>query len=232
MFAVCTRTTFWTQWFKYILGGRAHTCLFSPPVAHVQDPAEKLCIQCYKCGEPCKGEVLRVQSKHFHIKCFTCKGEYVYMCVCVRSHVHVCLCAHICVCLSLDPNLTFIPSLFSLSTLRNLRCMPFGPMHREVFRKGKMWRMVGTLGIFVTLWLPSCVSSVTLNDSLNGNALRLHGTFHLVSKGIHFLTWDGSHAILTQNGNYGIFIPNDPTYYFLYNIFLFTENGRQNIQNL
>ncbi|XP_070975215.1 actin-binding LIM protein 1 isoform X2 [Oncorhynchus clarkii lewisi] len=43
------------------------------PVAHVQDPAEKLCIQCYKCGEPCKGEVLRVQSKHFHIKCFTCK---------------------------------------------------------------------------------------------------------------------------------------------------------------
>ncbi|XP_038866200.1 actin-binding LIM protein 1-like [Salvelinus namaycush] len=42
-------------------------------LAHVQDPAEKLCIQCYKCGEPCKGEVLRVQSKHFHIKCFTCK---------------------------------------------------------------------------------------------------------------------------------------------------------------
>nr|XP_029540317.1 actin-binding LIM protein 1 isoform X3 [Oncorhynchus nerka] len=43
------------------------------PVGHVQDPAEKLCIQCYKCGEPCKGEVLRVQYKHFHIKCFTCK---------------------------------------------------------------------------------------------------------------------------------------------------------------
>uniref|UniRef100_A0A673YAG2 Actin binding LIM protein 1a n=1 Tax=Salmo trutta TaxID=8032 RepID=A0A673YAG2_SALTR len=30
-------------------------------------------IQCYKCGEPCKGEVLRVQSKHFHLKCFSCK---------------------------------------------------------------------------------------------------------------------------------------------------------------
>ncbi|XP_034148272.1 actin-binding LIM protein 1 isoform X20 [Esox lucius] len=46
------------------------------PVAHVQDPhrpAEKLVIQCYKCGESCKGEVLRVQSKHFHLKCFTCK---------------------------------------------------------------------------------------------------------------------------------------------------------------
>nr|XP_055031141.1 actin-binding LIM protein 1 isoform X24 [Misgurnus anguillicaudatus] len=45
-------------------------------VAHSQDPHHppgKLVIQCYKCGEPCKGEVLRVQSKHFHIKCFTCK---------------------------------------------------------------------------------------------------------------------------------------------------------------
>uniref|UniRef100_A0A672KSB5 Actin-binding LIM protein 1-like n=1 Tax=Sinocyclocheilus grahami TaxID=75366 RepID=A0A672KSB5_SINGR len=36
-------------------------------------PPGKLVIQCYKCGEPCKGEVLRVQSQHFHIKCFTCK---------------------------------------------------------------------------------------------------------------------------------------------------------------
>ncbi|XP_062860023.1 actin-binding LIM protein 1 [Trichomycterus rosablanca] len=45
-------------------------------VAHPQEaqrPPEKLVIQCYKCGEPCKGEVLRVQNKHFHIKCFTCK---------------------------------------------------------------------------------------------------------------------------------------------------------------
>ncbi|XP_048027476.1 actin-binding LIM protein 1 isoform X43 [Megalobrama amblycephala] len=45
-------------------------------VAHPQEPHHppgKLVIQCYKCGEPCKGEVLRVQSKHFHIKCFTCK---------------------------------------------------------------------------------------------------------------------------------------------------------------
>ncbi|XP_031811773.1 actin-binding LIM protein 1 isoform X27 [Sarcophilus harrisii] len=45
-------------------------------VAHPQDPhhpSEKPVIQCYKCGEPCKGEVLRVQTRHFHIKCFTCK---------------------------------------------------------------------------------------------------------------------------------------------------------------
>ncbi|XP_029439338.1 actin-binding LIM protein 3 isoform X2 [Rhinatrema bivittatum] len=30
-------------------------------------------IQCYRCGDPCKGEVVRVQSNHFHIKCFTCQ---------------------------------------------------------------------------------------------------------------------------------------------------------------
>uniref|UniRef100_A0A3B4YP80 Actin binding LIM protein 1a n=1 Tax=Seriola lalandi dorsalis TaxID=1841481 RepID=A0A3B4YP80_SERLL len=48
-----------------------------PLLAHAQDthhhPSEKPLIQCYKCGEPCKGEVLRVQNKHFHLKCFTCK---------------------------------------------------------------------------------------------------------------------------------------------------------------
>uniref|UniRef100_A0A480MU17 Actin-binding LIM protein 1 isoform g n=1 Tax=Sus scrofa TaxID=9823 RepID=A0A480MU17_PIG len=48
----------------------------SARVAHPQDPhhpPEKPVIHCHKCGEPCKGEVLRVQTKHFHIKCFTCK---------------------------------------------------------------------------------------------------------------------------------------------------------------
>ncbi|XP_061491903.1 actin-binding LIM protein 1 [Rhineura floridana] len=45
-------------------------------VAHPQEPhhsMEKPVIHCHKCGEPCKGEVLRVQARHFHIKCFTCK---------------------------------------------------------------------------------------------------------------------------------------------------------------
>uniref|UniRef100_A0A8D3BVC9 Actin binding LIM protein 1a n=1 Tax=Scophthalmus maximus TaxID=52904 RepID=A0A8D3BVC9_SCOMX len=53
------------------------TCFSSLVVAHAQDThhhsTEKPLIQCYKCGEPCKGEVLRVQNKHFHLKCFTCK---------------------------------------------------------------------------------------------------------------------------------------------------------------
>ncbi|KAM9470093.1 actin-binding LIM protein 3 isoform 8-T8 [Clarias gariepinus] len=49
-------------------------------------------IRCFRCREVCKGEVVRVQNVHFHIKCFTCqvcgcnlarsgffqkKGEYI-----------------------------------------------------------------------------------------------------------------------------------------------------------
>ncbi|CAL8367299.1 unnamed protein product [Gadus morhua 'NCC'] len=53
------------------------TSCFGLDVAHAQDShphaTEKPLITCYKCQEPCKGEVLRVQSKHFHLKCFTCK---------------------------------------------------------------------------------------------------------------------------------------------------------------
>ncbi|XP_018537353.1 actin-binding LIM protein 1 isoform X6 [Lates calcarifer] len=48
-------------------------------VVHAQDgchpcsPSGKRVIQCFRCGEQCKGEVLRVQSNHFHVKCFSCK---------------------------------------------------------------------------------------------------------------------------------------------------------------
>uniref|UniRef100_A0A452HPT2 Uncharacterized protein n=1 Tax=Gopherus agassizii TaxID=38772 RepID=A0A452HPT2_9SAUR len=64
-------------------GGRGTTMftisrftIFNVFLAHSQEPphsTEKPVIHCHKCEEPCKGEVLRVQSKHFHIKCFTCK---------------------------------------------------------------------------------------------------------------------------------------------------------------
>ncbi|XP_072293631.1 actin-binding LIM protein 1a isoform X5 [Eucyclogobius newberryi] len=59
----------------YYLSERLHE---EASVAHAQDTqqhhsADKPLIQCYKCGQPCKGEVLRVQNKHFHLKCFTCK---------------------------------------------------------------------------------------------------------------------------------------------------------------
>ncbi|KAM6949351.1 actin-binding LIM protein 2 isoform 13-T13 [Aplochiton taeniatus] len=30
-------------------------------------------VPCQNCGKACKGEVLRVQNRHFHIKCFVCK---------------------------------------------------------------------------------------------------------------------------------------------------------------
>ncbi|CAM4727786.1 unnamed protein product [Leuciscus chuanchicus] len=52
------------------------TSCFGLDVAHTQEShhqTEKPLIRCAKCGEVCKGEVLRVQAKHFHIKCFTCK---------------------------------------------------------------------------------------------------------------------------------------------------------------
>jgi len=61
---------------------------FSPP-PHLSPPAyprlapppprpapERRRVQCFRCGEACKGEVLKVQSRHFHFNCFTCKGEY------------------------------------------------------------------------------------------------------------------------------------------------------------
>uniref|UniRef100_A0A8C8DLC9 Actin binding LIM protein 1 n=1 Tax=Oryzias sinensis TaxID=183150 RepID=A0A8C8DLC9_9TELE len=35
--------------------------------------AEKQGVHCHRCRGSCKGEVLRVQSSYFHIRCFTCK---------------------------------------------------------------------------------------------------------------------------------------------------------------
>uniref|UniRef100_A0A8C5GQJ2 Actin binding LIM protein 1b n=1 Tax=Gouania willdenowi TaxID=441366 RepID=A0A8C5GQJ2_GOUWI len=54
------------------------SCASVPAVLHAQEgqhypPMSKKVIQCLRCGEPCKGQVLRVQSSYFHIKCFSCK---------------------------------------------------------------------------------------------------------------------------------------------------------------
>lgn len=32
-------------------------------------------IACERCGEVCRGEVVRVKNTHFHIHCFTCQGK-------------------------------------------------------------------------------------------------------------------------------------------------------------
>uniref|UniRef100_A0A8C4K8Y6 Actin binding LIM protein family member 3 n=1 Tax=Dromaius novaehollandiae TaxID=8790 RepID=A0A8C4K8Y6_DRONO len=50
---------------------------FLPAVPYQQNPytpgSSSTVIQCYRCGDTCKGEVVRVQSNHFHIRCFTCQ---------------------------------------------------------------------------------------------------------------------------------------------------------------
>lgn len=52
---------------------------FLPAVPYQQNPytpgSSSTVIQCYRCGDTCKGEVVRVQSNHFHIRCFTCQGR-------------------------------------------------------------------------------------------------------------------------------------------------------------
>lgn len=32
-------------------------------------------IVCERCGEVCRGEVVRVKNTHFHVHCFTCQGK-------------------------------------------------------------------------------------------------------------------------------------------------------------
>ncbi|XP_072190353.1 actin-binding LIM protein 2 isoform X15 [Excalfactoria chinensis] len=46
-----------------------------PQAVHSQlEKPSSTAILCNTCGKPCKGEVLRVQNKYFHIKCFVCKA--------------------------------------------------------------------------------------------------------------------------------------------------------------
>ncbi|XP_061849279.1 actin-binding LIM protein 2 isoform X5 [Colius striatus] len=46
-----------------------------PQAVHSQlEKPSSTAILCNNCGKPCKGEVLRVQKKYFHIKCFVCKA--------------------------------------------------------------------------------------------------------------------------------------------------------------
>ncbi|KAM5340540.1 actin-binding LIM protein 2 isoform 3-T3 [Glossophaga mutica] len=46
-----------------------------PPAAHsLLEKPPSSAILCTTCGGVCKGEVLRVQSKYFHIQCFVCKA--------------------------------------------------------------------------------------------------------------------------------------------------------------
>ncbi|XP_072784072.1 actin-binding LIM protein 2 isoform X6 [Taeniopygia guttata] len=64
--------------FKEISGGRHQFSVLQvsqPQAVHSQlEKPSSTAILCNTCGKPCKGEVLRVQNKYFHIKCFVCKA--------------------------------------------------------------------------------------------------------------------------------------------------------------
>uniref|UniRef100_A0A5F9CAC0 LIM zinc-binding domain-containing protein n=1 Tax=Oryctolagus cuniculus TaxID=9986 RepID=A0A5F9CAC0_RABIT len=46
-----------------------------PPAAHsAPEKPASTAILCNTCGNVCRGEVLRVQNRYFHIKCFVCKA--------------------------------------------------------------------------------------------------------------------------------------------------------------
>ncbi|KAJ8382191.1 hypothetical protein SKAU_G00029690 [Synaphobranchus kaupii] len=47
--------------------------VFHQQAVHSPLDQKQSSIPCQNCGKACKGEVLRVQNKHFHIKCFVCK---------------------------------------------------------------------------------------------------------------------------------------------------------------
>ena len=52
-----------------------HSLLPSDPHSPSLSSRLSTAITCDSCGGNCTGEVLKVQDKHFHIQCFTCKGE-------------------------------------------------------------------------------------------------------------------------------------------------------------
>uniref|UniRef100_A0A803WFJ7 Actin binding LIM protein family member 2 n=1 Tax=Ficedula albicollis TaxID=59894 RepID=A0A803WFJ7_FICAL len=55
--------------------GEAGRTVSQPQAVHSQlEKPSSTAILCNTCGKPCKGEVLRVQNKYFHIKCFVCKA--------------------------------------------------------------------------------------------------------------------------------------------------------------
>uniref|UniRef100_A0A3B3TDS9 Actin binding LIM protein family, member 3 n=1 Tax=Paramormyrops kingsleyae TaxID=1676925 RepID=A0A3B3TDS9_9TELE len=68
-------------------GGRCVKLFFlSPAVPYQHSPMGSrrgsTVIHCFRCQEVCRGEVVRVQNTHFHIKCFTC---HVCRCDLARS---------------------------------------------------------------------------------------------------------------------------------------------------
>uniref|UniRef100_A0A8C2U6V8 Actin-binding LIM protein 2 n=1 Tax=Coturnix japonica TaxID=93934 RepID=A0A8C2U6V8_COTJA len=60
---------------KMISPAEQRAAVSQPQAVHSQlEKPSSTAILCNTCGKPCKGEVLRVQNKYFHIKCFVCKA--------------------------------------------------------------------------------------------------------------------------------------------------------------
>lgn len=67
------------QW--SLCGGNNNSA--SPPSSTGSSP-----IVCERCGQVCRGEVVRVKNRHFHVQCFTCQGKkhiYTQTNTCISS---------------------------------------------------------------------------------------------------------------------------------------------------
>ncbi|XP_071609512.1 actin-binding LIM protein 2 isoform X1 [Heliangelus exortis] len=63
------------RWARPLLRAMSTGTVSQPQAVHSQlEKPSSTAILCNTCGNPCKGEVLRVQNKYFHIKCFVCKA--------------------------------------------------------------------------------------------------------------------------------------------------------------
>lgn len=85
-------------------------------------------IRCQRCREVCKGEVVRVQDTHFHVKCFTCAGKTCKhdpdrVLLVISNKVWQDLFEYVqCKCLALSlPSLTLADTQFILFLLHMLR---------------------------------------------------------------------------------------------------------------
>uniref|UniRef100_A0A8C1ZS34 Actin-binding LIM protein 2 n=1 Tax=Cyprinus carpio TaxID=7962 RepID=A0A8C1ZS34_CYPCA len=65
--------TFQSNFFSHCFSTVFHQQAVHSPLEQQKGQRQSGSIPCQNCGKPCKGEVLRVQNKHFHIKCFVCK---------------------------------------------------------------------------------------------------------------------------------------------------------------
>ena len=55
---------------------------------------------CEACQKKCKGHVVKLQEKYFHVKCFKCKGELNFFLIICPYIIKVCGCCYCYICRS------------------------------------------------------------------------------------------------------------------------------------